>query len=207
MAFADEGAVIPPVKKSQQKKVTICRLENWKEATWKENIHSNINMNVIKLQRTVKCHEDHIKSNTNAIKANKAARYDVSAKPPTFVSPYFARIQRSRPATPAPIKLAPDQAKARRAAIGYMYTYVLFRPHPDTWSELHVVTAIMQTQNIPPGSFRTVKSCLLDIESQLAANPGNNSNHQKTILSVIERTKFKRAQRKLILFSRGLLMI
>ena len=136
-------------------------------------------MNVIKLQRTVKCHEDHIKSNTNAIKANKAARYDVSAKPPTFVSPYFARIQQSRPATPAPIKLAPDQAKVRRVAIGYMYTFVLFRPHPDTWLELHVVTAIMQTQNIPPGSFRTVKSCLLDIESQLAANPGKQFEPSK----------------------------
>ena len=60
-----------------------------------------------------------------------------------------------------------------------MYTYVLFRPHPDTWLELHVVTAIMQTQNIPPGSFRTVKSCLLDIESQLAANPGKQFEPSK----------------------------
>ena len=87
MAFVDEGAVVPPVKKSRKRSDHLSIGENWKEATWKENIHSNINVRSIKLQRTVKCHEDHIKSNTNAIKANKAARYDVSAKPPTFVSP------------------------------------------------------------------------------------------------------------------------
>ena len=78
-----------------------------------------------------------------------------------FVSPYFTRIQQSRPATPAPSKLAPDQPKARRAAIGYMYIYALFRPHPDTWVEVYVVTAIMQTLNIPLGSFGRVKQCLL----------------------------------------------
>ena len=67
MAFVVEAAVIPPVKKSRKRSDNLSIGENWKEATWKENIHSNINESAIKRQRAVKCHVDHIKSNTKAI--------------------------------------------------------------------------------------------------------------------------------------------
>ena len=62
-----------------------------------------------------------------------------------------------------------------------MYIYVLSRPHPDTWVDLHVVTAIMQTLNIPAGSFGRVKQCLLDVESQLATNPGKQFESSKNL--------------------------
>ena len=181
MAFVAEAAVVPPVKKSRKKSDNLSIGDNWKEATWKENIHSNINVNAIKRQRALKCHGDHTKSSAKATKASTASWSDDSAKPPMFVSPYLKRIQETRSCDASSKQFSRRSSRCQKSWIGYMYIYVLSRPHPDTWVDLHVVTAIMQTLNIPAGSFGRVKQCLLDVESQLATNPGKQFESSKNL--------------------------
>ena len=39
----------------------------------------------------------------------------------------------------------PNQAAERRQAIAYIYKFILFRPDPTDWEDLHVVRYIMKT--------------------------------------------------------------
>jgi hypothetical protein len=96
MAFVAEAAVVPPVKKSRKRSDDLSIGENWKEATWKENIHSNINVNAIKRQRALKWHGDHTKSSAKAIKASTASWSDDSAKPATNIRFALSQKQGSR---------------------------------------------------------------------------------------------------------------